>query len=390
MIPKGLIDKMFEAASMQRWNDHVRPMELFELDKQAHKMMFAYVIARLDDGNIDWLRLIEAGIFEFLHRVILTDIKPAVYHKMMAEKGRELNEKVIANLTADVEGIAGGFLERFRSYLFDPAFAAPEKRVLKAAHYLASNWEFRIIYRLNREMWGIEQTRAVIERQINDHADLPGLQRLLKDNKLYGFLDLCGQLRFQQRWAQTPRIPKTSVLGHQLVVALLAYFVSCEVGACGRRIYNNFYGALFHDLPEVLTRDIVSPVKDAIAGLDALIKEYETKQLSDEILPLLPMDWHAEIRYFVQNEFSDKIMRGGAVTVVDRIDVAMNRDDANPIDGSVIRVCDKLAAYIEASLSIAYGIKARNLEEGRQKIGAEFSGRSAAGFSFGPLFAYYV
>ena len=52
-----------------------------------------------------------------------------------------------------------------------------------------------------------------------------------------------GQLTFQRRWAQTPRIPQTSVLGHLLFVALVSWMVSHEVGVCPRRLYNNFFVA---------------------------------------------------------------------------------------------------------------------------------------------------
>ena len=80
MIRKGIIDKLYEAASIQRWNDHVRPVEFTELDKQAHKMMLAYLLGKLEEYEgriaIDWRKLIEGGIFEFFQRVILTDIKP--------------------------------------------------------------------------------------------------------------------------------------------------------------------------------------------------------------------------------------------------------------------------------------------------------------------------
>jgi len=87
---ENLIERFYEAASMNRWNDHIRPVELTELDKQAHKMVIAYVIAKFEESDrdivINWQNLIEGGIFEFLHRTILTDIKPPVFHKMMEEK----------------------------------------------------------------------------------------------------------------------------------------------------------------------------------------------------------------------------------------------------------------------------------------------------------------
>ena len=150
-----------------------------------------------------------------------------------------------------------------------------EKKILKASHYLATEWEFKLIYQICPFMYGIEKTKESIENQIEDHFDLIGVQKIALKKKSYGFIDLCGQLRFQKRWAQTPRIPETSVLGHSLIVALLSYLCSIEIGACDRRIYNNFFSALFHDLPEIITRDIVTPVKNMIEGMEDLIKKYE-------------------------------------------------------------------------------------------------------------------
>ena len=48
---ENLIERFYEAASMNRWNDHIRPVELTELDKQAHKMVIAYVIAKFEIGR---------------------------------------------------------------------------------------------------------------------------------------------------------------------------------------------------------------------------------------------------------------------------------------------------------------------------------------------------
>ena len=55
MISKGLIERIFQAASIQRWNDHVRPMEFAEIDKQAHKMILAFTIAKFQEEE-KWLK----------------------------------------------------------------------------------------------------------------------------------------------------------------------------------------------------------------------------------------------------------------------------------------------------------------------------------------------
>ncbi|HMK43239.1 MAG TPA: hypothetical protein VK445_03800, partial [Dissulfurispiraceae bacterium] len=150
MITRGLVERLFEAASIQRWNDHVRPVEFVELDKQAHKMVIAYVIGRFEEtereADIDWSLLIEGGVFEFFQRVILTDIKAPVFHQLMARKGHELNQWALSQLAPDIDPIGAGFSERMHRYFFEPDYARLEKRILRAAHYLATNWEFKIIY----------------------------------------------------------------------------------------------------------------------------------------------------------------------------------------------------------------------------------------------------
>ena len=68
MIRKALLLKLFDAAYMQRWNDKVRPVDLIELDKQAHKMLIAYFLGKFDEKTkgFNWTEIIEGGIFELL------------------------------------------------------------------------------------------------------------------------------------------------------------------------------------------------------------------------------------------------------------------------------------------------------------------------------------
>ena len=370
-----LITMLYDAASIRRWNDQINPMDFTELDKQAHKMTIAYVLAKFEltssPDAIDWIKLIEGGIFEMLHRIILTDIKPPVFHKMMAEKGSELNKWVLQVLNPQTSLVNGGFAARMALHFNNPSYAYNEKRILKAAHFLATQWEFNILYKMCPFINGIEQIRQEIEDQIEDHYDLLGVQKISLKRKTAGFVDLCGQLRFQKRWSQSPRIPPTSVLGHMLIVAILTYLSLKETGASDVRVVNGFLGALFHDLPEVLTRDITSPIKSAVEGLDAIIKEYEKKQMEDRLLPLLPSNWHPEITYFTEDEFSNRAQVDGKTINGLSFDDLTRLYDApqfKPVDGEIIRCCDHLAAFIEASLSIRHGISTKHLAEGVERL----------------------
>lgn len=396
---QDLIKRFYDAASMQRWNDHIRLVELNELDKQAHKMVIAYVIAkfeeeRLGKGRVNWIELIEGGIFEFLHRLVLTDIKPPVFHKMMAEKGNELNTHVFRVLQHDMVGLGDEkFKERFEGYFTSPQNSL-ERRILRAAHYLATNWEFKIIYHAAPFIYGIERTKENIENQIEDHYDLIGVQKILLGKKSFGFIDLCGQLRFQKRWAHTPRIPETSVLGHMLIVAATSYLGTLEMGVepCNKRLYNNFYAGLFHDLPEVLTKDIISPIKRSVEGLEDTIKNYEDYQMKEELLPLLPKTWHEEMRYFTYGEFKNKAKQKGEIVLdisFKDLNKKFNEDQYFPMDGEIIKAFDQLSAFIEAKLSIKHGVSSDALLEAESNIYNLMKDSKVSGIDFGRIFRYF-
>lgn len=392
MITKELILRIFSAANILRWNDHIRPFDFFELDKQSHKMIIAYIVAKFEQEEgktIDWTKLIEGGIFELFQRIMLTDLKPEVFRELMSKKEKELHNWVLDALDKDLSALGCGFKDRIREYFLNPEYAKKEKRILNSAHCMSTRWEFGIIYPWNAMIYGIEKTKQEIEEDIAAFDDLSGIRKLVINKKYYGFLDLCGQLRFQQRWAQSFRVPKTTVLGHMLIVAIFSYIFSMELGVSDARIYNNFFSALFHDLPEILTKDIVRPIKSSIEGLEDIIKLYEKKQVDERILPLLPESWRQEMTYFIQDEFEDKIIENGQIKIVDD---ASKYDDPKfqAADGKLNEICDKLGAYIEASMALEYGIKSETLIESKRSLHEKYSPRKKQTLTFKPIFDYFL
>ncbi|MEA3512124.1 MAG: HD domain-containing protein [Campylobacterota bacterium] len=374
MINPKIVDYIFSSASIQRWNDYPRMVDLVELDKQAHKFIIAYFIAKLED-NINFTHLIEAGIFEFLRRVVVTDIRPDVFRKALQQKGTEINNWVISKLENSLKDIDDGlFLQKFKEYLQDETIYKKERFILKAASYLATKWEFGIVYQTSQFLNDIDEVKKEVEEEIEDYYELIGVRKIALNKKLAKIIDLSGRLRFQKRWAQTPRIPETSVLGHMLTVAIFGYFYSLEVNACPKRLENNFYVALFHDLPEALTRDIISPVKYSVDELADIIAQFEVIQIEDKIMPNIPLNLKKEFSYILglddnnyKDEFENKIKIDGKIKVVENMS-SYNLDKYDAIDGKALKQCDKLSAFIEASLSISHGIKSKELVTGKKQI----------------------
>ncbi len=392
MVEKGLarlLLRLYDLAYIERWNDHPKPFHITELDKQAHKAVIAYVIAKIERTEVKWRDLIEGLIFEALQRSVLTDIKPPIFHRLVREAGNRINAYVFDNAVPVLEMVDPGLARRFMEY-FQTKENTLEKRIIKASHFLATYWEFQLIYSVGIRFYGIERIKEAIEETIEDYFDLRAVERIFLKKKTFNFIDLVGQLRFQKRWIQSPRIPLTTVLGHMYIVACLSYLISYLGGACLRRRTLNFFTGLFHDLPEVTTRDIISPVKKG-AKLEEPLKKIEREYLEGVILPLLPGFLEREFRYIlgyieekdVYDEFACRVMPEGEKSRrVEEISPQLNRDEMNPIDGNLVKLSDITGAYAEALLSLAHGIRSRHLKDGIGRLKSDLKEKTFGTVSF--------
>ncbi len=369
IVKKPLLLKIYEAASMQRWNDQIRTVELTELDKQAHKMIAAYVLGKFEESEssrqINWTSIIEAGLFEFLQRIVLTDLKPPLFYEIKQDKEKysKLNIWVYDRIYPFIECLGQDFCTRFKNYIMD-SNENIERKIIGAAHFYITKWEFDIIQQFNPHGYQVKEIKNSIKKEQEKYNNIAGMKKLTRSKELTAFIDICGQLRFQVRWSHLYRVPKTSVLGHMLIVAIFSYLFSLQSNRSKDVAVNNYFTGLFHDLPEVLTRDIINPVKKSVEGLDDLIKEYERSEMDKKIYKLIPEQWHGEIRMFTEHEFENM----------------QNRD------GELVKAADDLAAFIEAYLSIINGIHNENLIIAMNNLKEKYKAKVVNGINFGKIY----
>lgn len=415
-LRKSLLQFVFSGSSMRRWNDKLRPVELYEVDKQAHKMITAFFLYQLQCRELNQeerlslgQQVVEGGLFDYFYRLIITDIKPPVFYRIKEnqEHYRQLTEWVLGELEPIVRPLDEGFWQRLTAYHTRPqhdGVGAPRTladRLLRAAHLYASKWEFSLIRPLNYFDEELRDIDSSFTEQLRAMDDIAGVPELLagSGNALVRTANLCGQLRFQIRWSQTPRIPETSVLGHMFVVAAYAYFLSLGLGACEARRLNNFFCGLFHDLPELLTRDIITPVKRSVEQLPAIIHEYEDEELKRRVLVPLSEAGYADIEermaYYLGleagSEFLETIRDAtGAVHAISSFEELHQDCNANrldPKDGRLVKICDTMAAFIEAHSSIYNGISSPHLHEAMARIRSEYRRQTLGDFNVATLLA---
>jgi putative hydrolase of HD superfamily len=192
MERKDLFIELFQAAEMRRWNDKLCPVPLTELDKQGHKMAIAYVLGKFAEHSSDfsWIEVIEGGLFEYFERLTLTDLKPQIFERIKAndETFNELKTEVYARFAPLISDL-NGLDKRFEAYLFRPPDTVSRK-VLDAAHFYATKWEFDIIERENASDYEIDEIRRGLQRRQEALADVEGLRHLALFPTYRSFVDL--------------------------------------------------------------------------------------------------------------------------------------------------------------------------------------------------------
>ena len=372
MLTQKFALKIFEGFSIQRWTDLIRPFDIVEMDKAGEKMVLAYIIGKCEEQKgvfVDWTWMIYASLFDILKKIALCDIKAPIQQILKKDYASEylrLNEWILNQYKPLIDDSA--LFSQFTIYEGQRAgtFDIPEKsraaeRILSAANKFATMRELQMLSIVN-EPERLEKINKELLADLQGYLDLTGLQLLMTRQKSYDFIMKIEQLRFQTRWNQTPRVPKTSVLGHCFFVAVITLLLCRQSGQkmCEKRLINNYFSALFHDLPEAVTRDIISPVKQATDELPSIVKRIEDEIVNKELVPLMEPYFSDELMYFTSDEFSNRIKdKKGNAEVVSWEDLngKYNQDDFSPVDGRTVCIADYLSALFEADSCIKHGIK---------------------------------
>ena len=175
---------------MRRWNDKLRHTELFELDKQAHKMIVAFLLWQQNSRTLSaeeqrriGLEIIEGGIFDYFYRLIITDIKPPVFYRIKANKEHyeQLTDWVLKELEPRIRPLDEDFWQRLVTYHRRPHESrnSLSDRILSAAHLYASRWEFSIIEPLNFFDEEMKEIGPSFNKSLLALKDIRGVDELL-------------------------------------------------------------------------------------------------------------------------------------------------------------------------------------------------------------------
>ena len=393
---KKLLDFLFSGTTLRRWNGLIHPVELTEADRQGHKMMIAWFLYMLEkptyteeEAQNIYIEIVEGAFFTYCLNLALTDIKPSIYEQICKNKKHHnaILSWAFERFIPLLHHICPYLAQRAQQYLRATNEHTKARNILKAASLYSRFWEYQLLRDANAFLHTDNTIFRSLSEDIEEQCEqLPSFQKILPPfytslpfytTELRRIASLCGTLRFQRRWSQIVRLPETSVLGHTFLVSIFSYIFSIRIGSCSTRTANTFFGSLFHDLPELVTQDIVNPVKHSSSSVARIILEYEQQEVENSIILPLTKEYPLiakELQYLlgtdVGSEFHNTIINNGNIEIVSfkELHHTYNTPQYFPKDGTLIKLCDNLSALIEAHTSIMQGVRPPTLVEARDRI----------------------
>ena len=337
-----LIYLMIKMFSMRRWNNKPTVEQNSEASNSGFVLHIAHLLGMLEQlngENVNFSKLLIRGILKDMPKCILSDISLET-KRTIQNLSPDLWMEVYHGAVNDViESVPPKWKGNFKNAIINSRDDSLEGRILDAADLYAAYVEAEVNSRLFAEYFS--DIRDSIGKKL-ENVKLHSLKVLLDSADMKKYLIYVRTLMHAIRWNQHSRTVPTTVAGHTLFVVFVAYLLVLEDGR--PNALNVMERALFHDVPEALTGDIISPTKRRVEGFENVIENVESKMVHEILLPLLPNK------------------------IASYYDPLMLKPFDGALEGRFTRAADLTGSLIECKIEMDNGVKASVFEHGYQEI----------------------
>ncbi len=282
-----IINLILSGLSIFRWNTFPRVQGITALDHLGFICHISLLIAHLE-GEKAWekydiglllKKILFSGFFTFFYSDISAEVKDRI-----REKSPELYNK----LEVDVEKklLSLHLSKRVQDDILLIRKKTKEDDIIGFAKIWASYYEIQHNAAIYPHAY--EKLLEDLKKRSEKKEFFPFFAYLSFDtshqNNLESYLLIIHRLASSFRWNRSTRKYPISVLSHTFFIAFLTYLVSSDKWIPEDEQTDMIMTALFHDIPEAITGDIITPTKKAIPWLDMVIEEVERDMIYEYII----------------------------------------------------------------------------------------------------------
>lgn len=266
-LPHPLIESILSGLSIFRWNTFPRLRDISSLDHLTFVAHIAVLLASVQEEkngiqyDIPLLirKILFSGFFTFIYSDISSDVK---------DRLRNSDPRLYGSLEDSL-------FEQIRSWNLDIVIMrdidatrvkTPEDDLIAFAKLWASYYE---VY--NNSLVYPDAYAKVIRNMMKRAENpkfIPFLEFLDFDphnqSDLERYLLVIHRLASSFRWNRSVRKYPVSVLSHTYLITFFTYLIAREHGFDEETLTDMLLTALYHDIPEAITGDIITPTKKAV------------------------------------------------------------------------------------------------------------------------------
>jgi len=344
-MAETFIDAIGDLMRLQRWNAMPRIETWSEAENIAYTTHIAYAVGKLRSLSDNQLvHVMTRALLKSLNKHYLSDILVDTREEIKKLKPDTWERLVDYAATETATLFPSEIFDHVRGYMtYKGDYKAEGKKeieeLIKFAQYKVAVRECQInkpVYKKFYEPY-VKKIKAKIEGELTQHLNFEGCY-----SKLREYPYKVENLKNLRRWNRVNRSVETSVLGHTFIVALLTLIVAklyekeLKPKINTHPSYPAILRALFHDVPETFTGDIIAPVKNIISkDSPTLMKQVENKMMNG---------FKKKMPLGVQRDIDEhKLLEG--------LD-----DNAEPYTiSSLVRACDRLGVVLECLFEMEAG-----------------------------------
>lgn len=339
MLSRGL--------SMVRWNNFPRVVDVTQMDNVWATLHTALFLVHLEEGNLDSLYMIKKIIFSSFSEFVLSDINSGTKNTI-----RKLDEEIFEALYAKAYryflhyDMPESLRRDYENIMFGEK-KEREDRIIYAAKKYVGYMEALPNAQIFPDMYAIYM--AEMEAELEKIAgEVQSLAVLRRSDDFQKYLSHIYRLSFSMRWNQYRRKTPISVMSHTVVITYITYVIAMmEKSVSDELLLEMLMRALYHDVPEVITGDIISPTKKAVAGFSELLERVEAHMLDEYFFQYIAPEYQTFLQPFLLEPFDGEIWKK-------------------------VKYADILSAYLEAKIEAPYSqvfaLKEEYLRSEVQKI----------------------
>ncbi len=332
----NLIRMALRLFTINRWNTTPHIELMTEASNCGFSLHIALLVAFESGEIVNYEKLIKRMVLKDLPKAILSDISLQTKNyikdtslELWIETFKSAMEEVLREVPKEWQ-------PDFRNFIEQAKDDSIEGLIVDFSDTYAAYSECEINARVYPEYY--DKPLAELREKLNTYKTHHFIQTLLESTAYKHYLLRVRTLINAVRWNQTNRNIRTTVAGHTFFVTfistLLTYIMmslKSRCDDCSELLLKSAY----HDVPEALTGDIISPTKRRIPGFEETITKVEEQMVEKDLLSLLKENGNSLVKNYMLHPFegpSGKLVKAADLLgSLFECQIEMMSGNANPL-----------------------------------------------------------